>query len=368
MSNYFFNFSNNNASNPPYTNTLPASDCQNGYPIDKYAGYGTSSTEVLYSIWCSCQPTTGAQFTASQNAIKAPVSSPTTGPANMFIIRHGEKNPSPAYCLNNNGISRACQLISFVNELAAAGKGISYIVTCNPCPYKSSDPSMRPQQTISMVSFMLNIPMFIYGGSQEYDKFITGVFDSGNFDGLNILVCWEHSAIQGLCLNILNKASTLTTSRLNLSTTPSDENLRGDQFFYEKGTGGNTLCPAGNYLCPGSSSGPSETVYYVDDAVKLAHPYIGDHSQYYPYWNNYNYQTVYWFKSSESTGYVFDFSFFDEPCETCYPNCDLHIGLYQPLSTECMSSYKYTSGTPSNNQNPGGTENNCQVPTNWTAV
>ena len=49
---------------------------------------------------------------ASNNA---PTSRPTTGPLNIFIIRHGEKNPTGSvdYRLNNNGISRAYKLISF---------------------------------------------------------------------------------------------------------------------------------------------------------------------------------------------------------------------------------------------------------------
>ena len=353
--------------NPPYSNTLPSSDCKDGFPINKYSEYGTNDSEVFYNIWTSYQNTEGAMITYNNASNNAPTSRPTTGPLNIFIIRHGEKNPTGTvdYRLNNNGISRAYKLISFANKLASAGTPISYIITCNPCPYNTSDSSMRPQQTISMVSFMLSIPMFIFGGSQDYDKFITGVFDSGNFDGLNILVCWEHVSIQGLCLNILNKAAKLTPSRLTLNTPPSNEHLSGDQFFYEKGITSNELCPDGNYLCPAPnpSSIPNESAYYVD---ATAPSYIGPNSQYYPYWHNYNFQSVFWFNSSNSNGYVFDFKYFDEPYETCYPNCKLRIGLYQPLKVECDTSNVYTSGTPSNNQNPGGTENNCQVPNNWS--
>jgi len=353
---------NINVNNPPYSNTLPSSECQDGFPVNKYSEYGTES---LYNIWTSYQNSAGSITSYNNASNNVPTSRPTTGPLNIFIIRHGEKNPTGTddYHLNNNGISRSHKLISFVNKLAAAGTPISYIVTCNPCPYNTSDASMRPQQTISMVSFMLNIPMFIFSGSQDYDKFISGVFDSGSFDGLNILVCWEHESIQGLCLNILNKAAKLTPSRLNLNTPPSNEHLSGDQFFYEKGITSNELCPDGNYLCPAPSSLPSESAYYVDTTTPS---YIGPNSQYYPYWNNYDYQSVFWFKSSVSTSYKFDFSFFDEPYETCYPNCKLHIGLYQPLKAECEPSNIYINGTPSNNQNPGGTENNCQVPNNWS--
>jgi hypothetical protein len=374
--NYFFNFSNTNSSNPPYTNTLPASDCSNGSPIDKYAGYGTSSTEVLYSIWCSCQNNEGATFTTSQDASGAPTTHPTTGPANIFIIRHAEKNASPAlnYCLDNNGIYRACQLISYVNQLAADGTPISYLVTCNPCAYNTADSSMRPEQTIAMVSFMLNIPMFIFGGSQDYTNFTNGVFSAvgsgspyaGIFDGLNILVCWEHSAIQGLCLNILNKAGTLPTSRLDV--TSGDPDLYGDAFFGAIGTNGNPLCPNGSYKC----DNPSLTNYNATYDPTLTVPsYIGDDSQYYPYWNTYNFQSVYWLRSTPSDNYTFKttvtggvadgFRIFDQPnyCETCYASCDLHIGLYQPLTTQCTKSNKYY-----NSSDP--VEQSCLPPSDWS--
>jgi hypothetical protein len=369
--NYLFNFpTNNNSSNPPYTNTLPASDCSNGSPIDKYAGYGTSSIEVLYSIWCSFQSTIGAQFTNSQDASAAPTSHNFTGPANIFIIRHAEKNPSPQlnYCLDNNGIYRACQLIAFVNQLAAAGTPISYLVTCNPCAYNTADSSMRPEQTIAMVSFILNIPMFIFGSSQDYINFTNGVFsavDSGSpyagiFDGLNILVCWEHSAIQGLSLNILNAAGAL--GRLDVTSTPT---LYGDAFFGAIGINGNPLCPNGSYLAPSSPSSP----YYVNP-TSPPKDYIGDNSQYYPYWNTYNFQSVYWLRSNpinykfETTvtgGVAEGFRIFDQPkyCETCYANCDLHIGLYQPLTAQCLKSNKYYSSS-----NP--VEQSCLPPSDWS--
>ena len=139
----------------PYGKTIPTNDCINGFPISRYAGYGVNAWEVLYSIWVANQSTIGAKFTNNQAAIAAPGTSPLcTGPANIFIIRHGEKNPSPDvnYCLNNNGIYRSSQLIEYVNKLATAGTPISYIITCNPCAFNTGDPSMRPQQTIAVLN------------------------------------------------------------------------------------------------------------------------------------------------------------------------------------------------------------------------
>ena len=204
MSSFLFNFSK---SNSIYSQTLPQNSCVNGFPVELFSGNAYEASEMLYSVWNSYQKTLGAVFSNNQALSKAPSTSSINGPENIFIIRHGEKNSSqPNYKLNNNGIYRACKLINFVNELAYKGYPISYIITCNPCPYNADDSSMRPEQTISMVSFMLNIPIFIFGSSQEFTTTTNKLFNSGIFNGLNVLMCWEHSAIQGLCLNILNSA------------------------------------------------------------------------------------------------------------------------------------------------------------------
>jgi len=345
MSHIFFNnfsklFLGKNTSNSLQSNnTLPSNNCNNGSPIDKYSGYSVYAWEVMYSIWCANQPIIGAQFSLNQGNVSAPVSHPTKGPANIFIIRHGEKNHG-SYSLNNNGVYRACQLINFTNNLARNGNPISYIITCNPCPYNSFDKSMRPQQTMFMTSFMLNIPLFIFGGSQDFDSIVNELYGSGIFDGLNVLICWEHSAIQSLCLSILDGGASQLPTRL-----PEGIN-NGGEFFANIPN----LCPNGNYRYPGTDI---TNPYYTNDT----------NSQYYPYWNNNNFDNVYWFKSEQSTGYVFDFNIFKQDIYTCEPSCDLLIGLYQPLQIPCEEkAYTYTTN------NSTSLENNCQPPPSDWAV
>jgi hypothetical protein len=346
----------------PYSSTIPSSECvyntaaQQSFPISRYAGYGVNAWEVLYSIWVANQSTNGAKFTASQALNHEPTTSPCVGPANIFIIRHGEKDPSGTvnFNINNNGIYRASQLVEYVNKLCTAGTPISYIITCNPCPYTASDPSMRPQQTAMMVSFLLNIPLFIYGGSQDYSEVVTPLFTSGFFDGLNVLICWEHSAIQQLCLNIINTAATVSPSRfpdLNQGTGGYNE-WYGDAYFKEIGELDNRLCPDGNYIAPIGFSPYSITTPTSPGSSSLP-LWIGPSYKYYPYWNNYDFDAVYSFNSDSS--YNFKFNIGTSPILTCYPSCELHIGLYQPLSLECTTSNKYS------------TEDNCEVPPGWDA-
>jgi hypothetical protein len=351
-----------------YSSTIPSSECvyntaaQQSFPISRYAGYGVNAWEVLYSIWVANQSTNGAKFTASQALNHEPTTSPCVGPANIFIIRHGEKDPSGTvnFNINNNGIYRASQLVEYVNKLCTAGTPISYIITCNPCPYTASDPSMRPQQTAMMVSFLLNIPLFIYGGSQDYSEVVTPLFTSGFFDGLNVLICWEHSSIQQLCLNIINMASgqlqmPTFTSRLPSAITQGTDGYidwYGDAYFKEIGELDNRLCPGGNYVAPSGVPPYSITTPTIPGNTGLP-DCIGPNSQYYPYWNNYDFDAVYSFNSDSN--YKFTFNIGKSPILTCYPSCELHIGLYQPLSLECTTSNKYS------------TEDNCEVPPGWDA-
>jgi hypothetical protein len=343
----------------PYGETISSNDCNNGFPISKYGGYGVNAWEVLYSVWVANQSTLGAQFTLNQATIGAPISSPCLGPANIFIIRHGEKNPSPDihYCLNNNGIYRASQIIGYVNQLASEGTPISYIISCNPSPFNTQDPSMRPQQTIMVTSFMLNIPMFIYGGSQDYSTVMTNLFTSGIFDGLNVLICWEHGAIQQLCLNLLNSAGSI--SRLTITQgTLGFPDWFGDAYFAQ-----NNLCTDGNYLSNNATGSGSN--YYTNNAsltspgaVTTLPDCIGPNSQNYPYWNDDDFERVYSLKSNSSNGYKFTFSIATQPILTCFPSCELIIGLYQPLKPLGENANKYYSDS-------NDIEQSCQKPTNW---
>lgn len=351
----------------PYSSTIPANGCYYDstttqyFPISRYAGYGVKAWEVLYSIYVANQSTIAAKFTYNQALNKEPTS-PTScnGPANIFIFRHGEKNSSESvsYELNYNGIYRACQIIDYVNKLAIAGTPISYIITCLPCPYNSTDSSMRPQQTIGLASVMLNIPIFMYEGSQDYSFIETKLFNSGIFDGLNVLICWEHTAIQQLCLNIINTAATLPSgSRLPSNITQGTDGYPewyGDAYF-KKYSPVNDICPDGNYLAPIGT----ETPYYIygpnypgelqPNGESLPRC-IGPNSAYYPYRNTNNFESVYWFSSSVLTNYEFTFKLSNETVITCYKHCLLHIGLYQPLNTQCTPGNKYTN------------EEDCKVP------
>jgi len=331
----------------PYGPTLPTQDCPNGAPVDKYKGYGVNTWEVLYSSWCSYQNSKAVAYSATG----APTNNDCQGPANIFIMRHSEKNSNaPNYSLNNNGIYRACQLVNYVNDLAEQGYPIAYIITANPCPYNSSDPSMCQPQTMALISFMLNIPIFIYGSPQDLSNVISPLFTSGQYNGLNVLVCWEHDVIQPLGLGIIDAAAKLNRlPKQIMDAANNDDGNYGDAFFKYFNP-----CPSGHY-----ESQPGDANYNsVYDPTLTQDPLIGKNSQYYPYWNNYNYDHIFLFSSSKSDNYEFHFSILKQPCVTCFPSCEYKACLYQPISSLCSSTYKYYNPTDE-------VEKNYQLPLDW---
>ena len=339
------------SSTAQFSNTLPTSECSGGVPVNKYASYGENSLEVLYSIWNSYQSTIGAQFSQSQSDNAAPVD-PTimVGPKNIFIIRHGEKISSTAtnrqYHLNQNGIYRACQIPTIINQLAVMGYPISYLISSNPCPSNTADPSMRNQQTITMASFLLNIPLFVFGSISETQAVADALFDpspTNPYNGLNVVICWEHTCIQDLCLKIINTCN--SALGVNRST------MTADQFFAQTSVTSQT-CVNGTYLAPpGEANAPFNVQVETSPGPPPVYDYISHDpaTVVYPFWNTNNFDNMFCF-TSNADNTNFDFTFINEQyfnCLTCYANCQLKIGLFQPSST-CSKTIYYTPGsTPS---------------------
>jgi hypothetical protein len=347
-----------------YSNTLPESQCPGGFPVDNYAGNGVNAWEVMYSTWISYQSTIGAQFTQSQADSVAPTSAENTmfGPKNIFIIRHGEKTSSSRYDveyhLNQNGAYRACQLPNLINDLATNGYPITYLVSANPCPWNSADASMRQQQTITMASFLLNIPMFMFGSANDNQAVVDALFEPATtnpFNGLNVMICWEHTAIQDLCLKIIETSYELAS--------PNQRSTMGPDEFFAQPSVSDQTCVGGKYVAP-----PGEE--YTPFNVKVENPtpppeydYISHNpaTSFYPYWNTHNYDNMFCFFAIDNNN-NFDFVLTNQQyfnCLTCYPSCELKIGLYQPINNCTHSVYYYDENDE--------IEPKCLPPTGWEA-
>jgi len=118
------------------------------------------------------------------------------GPANIFIIRHGEKIKSKV-ALDCNGILRSTYIPSLIEDLNEHGFGIHSIITSYD--YES----MHQEQTISLSSWLLSIPIYMYGEQTDTEIAIKNIFTNPYFSGKTVLICWEHNCIQTLIKNII---------------------------------------------------------------------------------------------------------------------------------------------------------------------
>jgi len=334
-----------------------------------------SNADNMYAAWYSYQQTTTVA-NGNTNFTTLPTTPVTTpiGPKNIYIIRHGEKGQcSSGYCIDYNGATRACNLVTYFNNFP---EPIDYIVTCNPCAYNTSDASMRPSQTIALTSVMLDIPTFVYGGAQEFDYVVDALFNtstSNQYNGMNVVICWEHSAIQALMLKLLNQAGQIP-GRLPPSVVDSNNLLTGSNFFKElASTSASSSVNSSNseykitdgYFLSTNLKGESTTPYNVD--TNTLPPYIhATDSKYLPYWNNGTYNLTYHIGTASGSSVANELNLFDihkQPINTCFASNTIKIGLYQPLTDSCTTANLYYT---SNNEIENGSEpGEGQVPSEW---
>jgi len=444
MSNYFLNFPPQQNICPPNvplkslgfgnyvsdcsacSNTLPSNDCSNGYPVNYYpitSKSGISTVDLLYSIYCSyqtsCLPIFLNQVAIYNNPPSTPYPIPANyetpnaigyiGPKNIFIFRHAEKTKKSStiaeYHIDQNGVSRALQMITYINNLCEQGYPISYIVVSNPAPFTASDSSMRPVQTASFAASILNIPVFCFNGSCDPagntaqtlfclndpaylpnpDTPIStptpspsiNKYTSSNlfnlpynpFNRQNVLIVTEHTSIQELYLNIA--AAAYKVDRIERyvppsnTVTPQYNNLYCSVYkmLYN-------YCSYSTYHGTshgGTSNGNYEynQFKYTSSSVKGDYMYrappipsnfyfaqstqanIGTTDQT-PAYNIFN-LCPYWntdcfdlqINFMSNTSGKFVFSVSQQPIETCFPSCNLEVFMYQVPSTPGMSGYSY---------------------------
>ena len=374
MSNYFFPIVKKTTTPfNPYTSNITTRPCTtNGYPTSLFTGksrYCDAPAEVLYSIYYLYQDI--SPYNTTPNILNTYTAGHTAysdyyGPKNINIIRHGEKG-SEIYHLDLNGAYRACNMADYLNYLAQSGNPISYIVTCNPGPYTLSDPSMRPQQTIMAASFLLNIPMFIFSGSYDPSGVTAQhIFDasSGNpFNGLNILICWEHGNIQQLSLNLACaalQAGRIATSIIGPSADPSYNGVyklfesSGDVLSNFNPFPYGCTCPNGNYDFSSNYYSPYPTNPYGPPSY--AQQIIGplDMSdnifKYMPYWNTNDFDQQINFVFDGSSNLTFTMTQEANSLNTCQTNCNIQIGMYQ-IPTDGSTSTPHYIG-----------ETSCEIP------
>ena len=334
-------------------------ECNNGCPINKFPD-GTTTTltksnvrsnnsftneDILYSLYQTYQKSFTPmyiqnnlrQLTNPNNYLNLPM-----GPSNIFIIRHGEKstdnfvtptNENTYYALDCNGIYRSIHFPKFINKLGSSGFPITAIVMANETMdiNINGNISIRPQQTLTFSSWLLNIPLYMFSKTncgQPYDATTAiNIFINKHLRGKNIIVSWQHDDIQSLtnqlvqCYNYLNKHE-LPVENLNNNTLYDVDT----EDWWKQNT-------------PVSPQYQYSGIKHPQTMPQYPFPYI-NYSQYVPYWNINSYDGAYWLSQTTSQNNL-TFEVLNQNITTCFNGCNnLIIGLLQwPYAVNNINEY-----------------------------
>ena len=164
-------------------------DCNYGCPTN-------NNNNKLFQVYTSFH----GERHLNKYFIKNKKGASSIGPANIFIMRHGERI-NGVIPLDCNGIYRSSYTANLIENINKFGYGIDYIVTANA---DLTHASMHLQQTVFAASWILDIPLFIFGSEKESQLAVYNIYNNAIFNNKNILFCWEHSCIQQLLINIIN--------------------------------------------------------------------------------------------------------------------------------------------------------------------
>jgi len=128
----------------------------------------------------------------------SPVPALLAQPAQVLIIRHGEKPPEKsAVSLSLKGRERAMALAPYLTstpELLRHGLPAALFAT----KITLDDPSHRPQETITPLSKYLNLPIQADFIDQEYAKLAQHLLTQPEYRGKAVIICWNHTYIPQL--------------------------------------------------------------------------------------------------------------------------------------------------------------------------
>jgi hypothetical protein len=119
-----------------------------------------------------------------------------SGPAQVIIIRHGEKPPVGNH-LNDRGRARAQALVGFFKnnpEVTQYGAPAA-IYAMKP---SSDDGSFRPIETVTPLSQSLGLSIIEDYAKKDGLAMIQAILSNASYAGKMVLICWEHHDIVNL--------------------------------------------------------------------------------------------------------------------------------------------------------------------------
>ena len=140
----------------------------------------------------------GALTLLSIVSIPAPVHPPASRPAQIILIRHGEKPDDPANPhLSPAGMKRAQLLVSFVatnKTIQAFGPPAGIFATHET----KNDDGQRTQETVTPLGKSLKLPVQAPYLGKDFAMLAKHVLTNPAYAGKTVIICWNHEEIPQL--------------------------------------------------------------------------------------------------------------------------------------------------------------------------
>lgn len=125
-------------------------------------------------------------------------------PAQVIIIRHGEKNPLNGQLLPK-GQSRAGALMAYLTERDPSSTnpplfshGPPAVIFASRPALHSDDETIRCIQTVTPTAAKLKLPVHSPFGPLQEQELADFILNDPRYDGKNVLICWHHTLIATL--------------------------------------------------------------------------------------------------------------------------------------------------------------------------
>jgi hypothetical protein len=119
-------------------------------------------------------------------------------PAEVIIIRHGEKPDEPkAQHLSRRGEDRAKALVAFfMKNSLVTEHGLPVALFASEPTHKGS--GQRPRETLQPLASELHLPIQTPFESKDYAKLAELILKNSKYDSKTIVICWVHEHIPSL--------------------------------------------------------------------------------------------------------------------------------------------------------------------------
>jgi hypothetical protein len=142
--------------------------------------------------------TAGTIALLSLVSVTAPTHAPPPRPAQIILIRHGDKPADPDDPhLSPAGVARARQLVAFIAGDAAMNK-FGPPVAIFATQTTKHDNGQRTQETVAPLAAALKLQVQTPYLGKDYAALAKRILSNPAYAGKTILICWNHEVIPEL--------------------------------------------------------------------------------------------------------------------------------------------------------------------------